>query len=175
MMRHVVAAIERERNKSVEWCFTLKKIYDGCPVNKLTLEQANNIIKASFFEGHQLSLQPLSIVVLDAGGHLIAFQRQDNSAILRFDIAFAKAYGALGMGVGSRGLAKKATETPAFIHGAICASKGRLIPAPGGVLILNNEKECIIGAVGVSGDTSDNDERTAIFGIKSIGLEPKTD
>ena len=144
-------------------------------MDKLTLKQANTIIDSSFIEGKILSLQPLSVVVLDAGGHIIAFQRQDNASILRFDIAFAKAYGALGMGIGSRGLANKAKEIPDFINAAIITSKGRLIPAPGGVLILNKKNGIIIGAVGVIGDTSDNDERAAIFGIKSLGFEPKID
>lgn len=143
-------------------------------VNKLTLQQANSIINAAFIEGKKLSLQPLSIAILDAGGQLIAFQRQDNASILRFDIAFAKAYGALGMGMGSRGLAQKAKEIPDFINGAIRASKGRLIPAPGGVLILNSENT-IIGAAGVSGDTSDHDEHSAIIGIQFVGLTPKVD
>lgn len=157
-----------------------KKLVDGFLINKeqrvdkLTLKHANAIIDASFAESKSLSLQPLSIVVLDAGGNLVAFQRQDNAAILRFDIAFAKAYGALGMGIGSRGLANRAKEMPNFMNGAISASKGRMIPAPGGVLILNHDNH-IIGAVGVSGDTSDNDERAAIFGIKAIGFSPKID
>lgn len=140
----------------------------------LTLKAANTLIEASFIEGETSSLQPLSIAVLDTGGHLIAFQRQDNASILRFDIAFAKAYGALGMGMGSRGLENKAKEIPNLIDGAIAASNGRLIPAPGGVLILNKDNS-IIGAVGVSGDTSDNDERAAIFGIRAIGFVPKVD
>lgn len=139
----------------------------------LTLKKANAIIRAGFIESKKLALQPMSIAILDAGGHLVAFQRQDKSAILRFDIAFAKAYGALGMGIGSRGLALKASETPKFIEGAIAASKGRLIPAPGGVLIVNIDNE-IIGAAGASGDTSDNDEHIVISGILSVGLSPKT-
>lgn len=143
-------------------------------MNQLTLFQANKIIDASFVEAKKMSLQPLSILILDAGGHLIAFQRQDNASILRFDIAFAKAYGALGMGIGSRGLALKAKEIPDFINGAINASRGRLIPAPGGVLILNADNK-IIGAAGVSGDTSDNDEHCAITGIVAVGLKPKVD
>ena len=143
-------------------------------MNQLTLEQANAIIEASFIEGKKLSLQPLSIAILDAGGHLIAFQRQDKSSILRFEIAFAKAYGALGTGIGSRGLALKAKEAPDFINGAISVSKGRLIPAPGGILILNSHNN-IIGAAGVSGDTSDNDEHSAIIGIQAIGLKAKVD
>ncbi|TAL63153.1 MAG: heme-binding protein [Legionella sp.] len=141
-------------------------------MNKLTLEKANAIIEAGFVESMHLSLQPMSIAILDAGGHLIAFQRQDGAAILRFDIAFAKAYGALGMGIGSRGLALKANEIPDLIEGAMFASKGRLIPAPGGVLIVNMDNE-IIGAAGASGDTSDNDEHSVITGILSVGLIPK--
>jgi len=144
-----------------------------CIVNTLTLANASAIIQAGFIEAKRLSLQPMSIAVLDAGGHLIAFQRQDKAAILRFDIAFAKAYGALGMGIGSRGLALKATEIPDFIAGAIAASKGRLIPAPGGVLIVDDDNE-IIGAAGASGDTSDNDELAVISGILSVGLKAKT-
>lgn len=143
-------------------------------MNQLTLEMANAVIEASFIEAKKLSLKPLSIAILDAGGHLIAFQRQNNAAILRFDIAFAKAYGALGMGIGSRGLAQKAKEIPDLINGAINASKGRLIPAPGGVLILDNNNN-IIGAAGVSGDTSDNDEHAVIIGIKSAGLRAQVD
>ena len=142
-------------------------------MNRLTLEKANAIIEAAFIESMNLSLQPMSIAILDAGGHLVAFQRQDKAGILRFDIAYAKAYGALGMGIGSRGLALKALEIPDLMEGAIIASKGRLIAAPGGVLILNIDNE-IIGAAGASGDTSDNDEHSVISGILSVGLIPKT-
>lgn len=142
-------------------------------MNKLTLEIANAIIAAGFVESNKLSLQPMSIAILDAGGQLIAFQRQDKAGILRFDIAFAKAYGALGMGMGSRGIASKANEIPELIAGAVAASRGRLIPAPGGVLIINKDNE-IIGAAGASGDTSDNDERAVIFGIEFVGLMPKS-
>ncbi len=142
-------------------------------MNKLTLEHANAIIEAGFTESMKLSMPPMSIAILDAGGHLIAFQRQDKAAILRFDIAFAKAYGALGMGIGSRGLEQKAREIPNLMEGAIAASKGRLIAAPGGVLIVNKDNE-IIGAAGASGDTSDNDEHIVVCGILSGGLIPKT-
>ncbi len=142
--------------------------------NNLTLADANKIIEAAFVEAKRLSVNPMSVVVLDAGGNLIAFQRQDNAGILRFKIAFAKAYGSLGMGMGSRGLAEKAKEIPDFINGAISTSSGQLIPAPGGVLILD-ENNTIIGAVGASGDTSDNDEKLVVYGIKSVGLKAKTD
>ena len=152
----------------------LSKTNKDIIVSQLTLEQANAIIEASFIESKKKSLQPLSVAVIDAGGHLIAFQRQDKASILRFEIAFAKAYGALGMGMGSRGLALRAKESPDFINGAISAFKGRLIPAPGGVLILDSHNH-IIGAAGISGDTSDNDEHCAITGIKTIGLKSKVD
>jgi uncharacterized protein GlcG (DUF336 family) len=143
-------------------------------VDKLMLEQANTLIHAAFAEGKKIGAAPLAIVVLDAGGHVVTCQRQDGATYLRFDLAFAKAYGAIGMGMGSRGLAKRAKKMPHFMEGAINASKGRLIPAPGGVLILNHEGE-VIGAVGVSGDTSDRDERVAVVGIAAIGLNSKVD
>ncbi|MFZ4076770.1 MAG: GlcG/HbpS family heme-binding protein [Legionellaceae bacterium] len=158
-------------SKQVKETYSLSK--DQCMI-ELTLKQANAIIEASFVEAKKLKLAPLSVVVLDKGGHLVAFQRQDTASILRFEIAFAKAYGALGMGMGSRGLAEKAKEMPDFMRGAIDASKGRLIPAPGGVLILN-EHNRVIGAVGVSGDTSDHDERAAVMGIQSVGWASKVD
>ncbi len=141
-------------------------------MDKITLKTANAIIEASFVESKKRLLQPMSVVVLDAGGHLIAFQRQDKAGILRFDIAFAKAYGALGMGIGSRGLGLKANDIPELIHGAVVASQGRLIPAPGGVLVLNSDDE-VIGAVGASGDTSENDEHAVVSGIESVGLKSK--
>lgn len=140
----------------------------------LTLADANKVIEYAFVEAKRLSMKPMSIVVLDEGGNLIAFQRQDHAGILRFKIAFAKAYGSLGMGMGSRGLAEKAKEIPDLINGAISASRGQLIAAPGGVLILD-ENDTVIGAVGASGDTSDNDEKLAVYGIESVGLKAKTD
>ena len=135
----------------------------------LTLEKANVIIQGAIKESQKLSLHPMSFAVLDPGGHLIAFARQDGAGILRYDIAFAKAYGALGMGMGSREIYNKSIAIPKFIEGAISASKGRLIPAPGGVLVCN-EKHQLIGAVGASGDTSDHDEQAVLAGIQSAGL-----
>jgi uncharacterized protein GlcG (DUF336 family) len=143
-------------------------------MEKLTLAQANKIIATAFIAAKKLNLQPLAVAILDAGGHLIAFQRQDKTSILRFDIAFAKAYGALGMGMSSRALAHKAKEYPDFINGAIAASQGRLIPAPGGVLIMDNNNY-IIGAAGVSGDTSDNDENVILAAMHELGFTAKLD
>jgi uncharacterized protein GlcG (DUF336 family) len=107
--------------------------------------------------------------VLDAGGHLVAFKREDRSGILRYDIAYGKAWGALGMGFGSRTLYERAANTPQFFNALYTASGGRVVTNPGGVLIRDSEG-AIIGAVGVSGDTSDKDEECAIAGIEAADL-----
>jgi len=108
--------------------------------------------------------------VLDAGGHLVAFKREDKSGILRFDIAFGKAWGALGMGFGSRTLAGRAPRSQMFFTALAAASEGRFVPVIGGVLIRGAAGD-VIGAVGISGDTSENDERCAIAGINAAGLK----
>ncbi len=135
----------------------------------LTLDQANAIVAAALARGAALGLNPLSVAVLDAGGHLVAFQRQDNSSIMRFEIAIGKAWGALGMGRSSRGLAQVAAERPAFVNSLMAASGGRVVPVPGGVLVAD-AAGATIGAVGITGDTSDNDEDCALTSIKAAGL-----
>jgi uncharacterized protein GlcG (DUF336 family) len=135
----------------------------------LTLDQANAIVSAALARGAALGLNPLSVAVLDAGGHLVAFQRQDNSSIMRFEIATGKAWGALGMGRSSRGLAQVAAERPAFVNSLMAASGGRVVPVPGGVLV-TDAAGATIGAVGITGDTSDNDEDCALTSIKAAGL-----
>ena len=135
----------------------------------LTLDQANAIVAAALARGAALGLNPLSVAVLDAGGHLVAFQRQDNSSIMRFEIAIGKAWGALGMGRSSRGLAQIAAERPAFVNSLMAASGGRVVPVPGGVLVAD-AAGASIGAVGITGDTSDNDEDCALTSIKAAGL-----
>lgn len=135
----------------------------------LTLDQANAIVAAALARGAALGLNPLSVAVLDAGGHLVAFQRQDNSSIMRFEIATGKAWGALGMGRSSRGLAQVAAERPAFVNSLMAASGGRVVPVPGGVLVAD-AAGATIGAVGITGDTSDNDEDCALTSIKAAGL-----
>ncbi|HVX92282.1 MAG TPA: heme-binding protein [Xanthobacteraceae bacterium] len=142
-------------------------------MSSVTLAQASTIVDAALSKGRELNLAPLTVAVLDAGGHLVAFKREDRSGILRFDIAFGKAWGALGMGFGSRGLAERVTKAPAFIGALTAASGGRVVPNPGGVLILNAQGETI-GAVGISGDTSDKDEMCAVAGIEAAGLTPET-
>ena len=136
----------------------------------LTLDNANSIIAAAFSKAAELQLKPIAVTVLDAGGHLKAFQRQDGTSILRFEIASGKAFGALSVGAGSRWLHNQAKERPHFLEGLSNVSGGRIVPVPGGVLIKNSENE-IIGAVGISGDTSDNDELAAIAGIQAVGFK----
>ena len=116
-----------------------------------------------------MNLAPLTVAVLDAGGHLVAFKREDKSGILRHDIAHGKAWGALGMGFGSRTLSERAANTPQFFSALYAASGGRMVPAPGGVLIRDAGGD-VIGAVGISGDVSDKDEACAIAGIEAAGL-----
>ncbi|MEK1891349.1 MAG: heme-binding protein [Phyllobacterium sp.] len=136
---------------------------------QITLSKANSIIKGALAKGTQAGMRPLSIAVLDAGGHLKAFQKQDGSSMLRFEIAFGKAYGALAIGAGSRAVEKFAKDRPHFMEGLVAASGGRVIPVAGGVLVKNAKGE-ILGAVGISGDTSDNDETAAIAGVEAAGL-----
>jgi uncharacterized protein GlcG (DUF336 family) len=136
----------------------------------LTLAQASIIVDAALKTGRDKNFQPLSVAVLDAGGHLVAFKREDKSGILRFDIAFGKAWGALGMGFGSRTLFERAEKTPMFFTTLAAASGGRVITNPGGVLI-RDASDGLVGAVGISGDTSDNDEACAIAGVVAAGLK----
>ena len=112
---------------------------------------------------------PLTVAVLDAGGHLVAFLREDGSGIMRPDIAIGKAWGAIGMGINSRLIRDRLADRPSFQNALSAVSGGKFVPVPGGVLIRDNEG-AVIGAVGVSGDTSDRDEFCAIAGIKMAGL-----
>lgn len=136
---------------------------------RITLEQAQSIVAATLKEGRALGLKPISVVVLDAGGHMIAFAREDNSSNLRPQIATAKASGALALGVSSRAIGEMAIERPTFINAAAGLNPAGIVPAAGGLLIRNGDG-AVIGAVGVTGDTSDNDELCAIAGIAAMGL-----
>lgn len=137
----------------------------------MTLDLATRIADAALAAGREHKFMPLSVAVLDAGGHLVAFKREDGSGILRFDIAFGKAWGALGMGFGSRELFNRTQANPTFMAALSTVSGGRLVPVPSGVLILAEGR--MIGAVGISGDNSDNDETCALAGIAAAGLEAK--
>ena len=142
----------------------------------VTLAQASTIVDVALKKARDNNLAPLTVAVLDAGGHLVAFKREDKSGLLRFDIAFGKAWGALGMGFGSRTLASRAAKTPQFFTMLAAASGGRMVTNPGGVLI-KDASGTIVGACGISGDTSDKDEMCAVAGIEAAGLkaDPGTD
>jgi uncharacterized protein GlcG (DUF336 family) len=135
----------------------------------VSLAQASTLVDVALRKGRELNCAPLTVAVLDPGGHLVAFKREDKSGLLRFDIAFGKAWGALGMGFGSRTLAARAAKASMFFTALASVSGGRMVPVPGGVLIRDAAGD-IIGAVGISGDTSDRDEMCAIAGIEAAGL-----
>jgi uncharacterized protein GlcG (DUF336 family) len=135
----------------------------------LTLEQACIVVDTALAVGRERKLKPLTVAVLDAGGHLVALKREDGAGMLRVEVAIGKAYGAVGVGVSSRALGVAAVERPHFGTALAMASGGRLIPVPGGVLIRDNTGT-IVGAVGISGDTSDNDELCGIRGVQAAGL-----
>ena len=143
-------------------------------MRSLKLDQASTIVDAALAKGEELGLRPLTVAVLDDGGNLKVFKRQDGpGAALRPHIAIGKAWGAVGMGIPSRTLEQRALERPHFVNALVGVSGGRLVPVAGGVLIRDAEGE-VIGSVGISGDTSDNDEACAIAGIEAAGLNADT-
>ncbi|MEA2960039.1 MAG: hypothetical protein QOI46_137 [Alphaproteobacteria bacterium] len=139
-------------------------------MSSLSLSQASTIVDVALKKGRETQCAPLTVAVLDAGGHLVAFKREDKSGILRFDIAFGKAWGSLGMGFASRTLAGRAAQNPGFFGTLAVVSQGRLVAVPGGVLVKDAGGD-IIGSVGISGDTSDKDEACAVAGIEAAGLK----
>ena len=136
--------------------------------SSLTLPLAAKIVDAAIAARQREGLLPLAVAVLDGGGNLVAFKREDGSGVMRFDIAFGKAHGALGMGMSSRLIRDRLKERPAFQGALAAASGGRFIPVPGGVLILDGTGNAI-GAVGISGDASDKDEYCAITAVHEAG------
>ncbi len=139
-------------------------------MTELTLDAANRIVDAALRLGRETGCAPLTVAVLDPGGHLVAFQREDRSGILRPDIAIGKAWGALGMGTSSGALAERLAGNAPFLNALAAMSQGRVVPAAGGVLIRRDDGG-VIGAVGISGDRSDKDEACAIAGIRAAGLD----
>lgn len=137
--------------------------------SSLTLEAAARIVDAAIAERNKHGILPLAVAVLDAGGNLIAFKREDGCGLLRFDIARGKAWAALGMGMSTRLIRDRLASRPAFQGALAAASDGRFIPVPGGVLILDTDGAAI-GAVGISGDASDKDEYCAITAIRACGF-----
>jgi uncharacterized protein GlcG (DUF336 family) len=135
----------------------------------IDLETGRRIIAAVRTSAREAGCKPMTVVVLDAGGHVRAVEREDGCSNKRFEVAYGKAHGALALGMGSRALMERAEQQPYFIAAVTSAVGGALVPVPGGVLV-RGEAGQLLGAVGVSGDTSDNDEAVAFAGIESVGL-----
>lgn len=140
----------------------------------LDLATSRAIIAGSRHHSSSAGFKPLTIVVLDAGAHVVAAEREDGSSNKRFEIAFAKAHGALSLGTGSRAIMARAEQQPYFVAAVTHAVGGALLPVPGGVLV-RDAAGVLLGAVGVTGDTSDNDESAAIAGIEAAGLVAQPD
>ena len=142
----------------------------------LSLQQAGTIVDVALKKARESGCAPLAVAVLDGGGHLKAFAREDGAGIIRPQIAFGKAWGALGMGMGSRAFARRLTENPQqgpFFAALAAMSDGRVVPVPGGVLI-RDANRTVVGAVGISGDVSDKDEACAVAGIEAAQLTADT-
>ena len=135
----------------------------------IDLDTARSIIAGTRAHAATAGFKPMTVVVLDAGGHVVAAEREDGSSIKRFEIAFGKAHGALSLGMGSRSIMGRAEQQPYFIAAVTSAVGGALVPVPGGVLV-RDAQGALVGAVGVTGDTSDNDEAAAVAGIEGSGL-----
>lgn len=138
-------------------------------MSSLTLAAASIIVDAALAEARRQGFAPLCVAVLDAGSHLVALKREDGASLMRPQIAIAKAAGSLGMGYGSRELARRANAAPAFYNALFAISGGAMAPSPGGVLI-RDAGGSVIGAVGISGDTGDADEACAVAGVIAAGL-----
>ncbi|MCW2844713.1 MAG: hypothetical protein JWN22_2629 [Nocardioides sp.] len=135
----------------------------------IDLETARALVAAAREHATATDCKPMTVVVIDAGGHVVAVEREDGSATKRFEIAFGKAHGAVSLGLGSRALMERAEQQPYFIAAATAAVGGSLVPVPGGVLVRDGDG-ALLGAVGVSGDTSDKDEAVAVAGIEAVRL-----
>ncbi|HEX3501677.1 MAG TPA: heme-binding protein [Stellaceae bacterium] len=142
-------------------------------MSDLSLNVASVIVDKALERGRELALAPLTVVVLDAGGHLKAAKREDGSSLLRPEIAMGKAWGVLGMGFGGRELARRAARAPQFFTALTELADGRMVAAAGGVLI-RSAAGAIVGAVGISGDVSEKDEDCALHGIAAAGLVADT-
>lgn len=135
----------------------------------LGIEAARVIIAEALKAGQAAGMKPLSVVVLDAGGHVLAFERSDGSSPGRFDIARAKAHGAVMLGLGGRAQMSRAEAQPYFMAALSGVYEGKILPVPGGVLV-RDAVGAVVGAVGVTGDTSDNDAEAALAGIAAAGF-----
>ena len=138
-------------------------------MNGISFAQSRMIIDATLEKGAEMELKPLSVVVLDAGGHPLAFVRQDGAAPGRFEIARGKAYGAVMLGMGGRAQMARAEAQAYFMAALNGAYGGKVVPVPGGILVQDAEG-AVIGAIGVTGDTSDNDAEAGLAGLAAAGL-----
>ena len=139
-------------------------------MTRMTLEQANGLIAAALASARAHHFKPMAVVVLDESGHLQAAQREDGASMFRLDVATAKAWGAVGMGVSSRTLAERAKDNPNFFVALAATGQGRFLPQPGAVLIRAADGT-VLGAAGASGGTGDEDELICEAGIVSLGLQ----
>jgi uncharacterized protein GlcG (DUF336 family) len=137
----------------------------------LTLKQANAIAGHAVAAARAMGIPPVTVVVLDASGHLVTMQREDGASMFRFDVALGKAFGAVGMGVASRVLAERAKDNPNFFVALAATAGGKFLPQPGAVLVRDAAGE-LVGAVGASGGTGDEDEAICAQGVKDAGLTP---
>jgi uncharacterized protein GlcG (DUF336 family) len=142
-------------------------------VTSIQLSQACAIVDAALEKARELELRPLAVTVLDSGGNVVVVKREDKAGVLRPDIAHAKAWGTIGMGVGGARFSAHAKRDPVFFSALAAISGGRLASSRGGALIRDHDGE-IIGAVGVSGDRPENDEACAVFGVEKAELVPDT-
>jgi len=140
-------------------------------MSKLTLKQANTIIEHALAKGRESNVPPLAVVVLDDSGNIKAAQRDDGASMFRIDVALGKAWGAVAMSCSSRALAKRAQANPNFMVALAATAQGKFLPQQGGVLIRDASGE-ILGAVGISGATGDEDEAFGVFGVERAGLRP---
>jgi uncharacterized protein GlcG (DUF336 family) len=142
-------------------------------LESVSLEAASLIVDQALAKGREMKFRPLAVAVLDPRGCLKAYKAEDGTSLMRFEIAFGKAWGALGMGFGTRELQRRADAYGIFFNSLQVMSEGRIVPVPGGVLI-RNDAGALVGAIGVSGDNSDNDELCAVHGIAAAGLKADT-
>ncbi len=140
----------------------------------IDLETARTIVAGARAHAATAGFKPMTVVVLDDGGHVVAAEREDGSSMSRFEIAFGKAHGALALGMGSRSIMARAEQQAFFVAAVTSAVGGALVPVPGGVLVRDGTGD-LLGAVGVTGDTSDHDEAAAVAGIEGAGLTAQPD
>jgi uncharacterized protein GlcG (DUF336 family) len=140
----------------------------------INLEQANRVIEAILARGREVKCRPLSVVVVEPGASVKAFQKEDDSSMLRFEMAYGKAYAALALGRSSSLVRMRAEERPMFMEYVMRASGDRIFPEGGGMLIRDNNGD-VLGAVGVTGDTQERDEELAAHGIRAAGLKTDED